>query len=357
MMIGNKIILEGNVMKKVKFLVFLLAALLILAACAPAAAPPPAEEAPPAAPDEPAEPAEEPEQEPEAEEEQVFRIGVSMPPILNDFHAVMYREIQDAIAAAPANFEFEVVGSVDANEQVNVLEVFYDQGFDGVVISPFDGNLVAPIAEQIYQSGTPTVIINRMIDTDQFRAFVAGDNPGGGRNAADFIGEYLDGEGYVFVMEMNSGTPISNDRSGAFLEQVEAHWPDLTIIGTADSGNTREGGFEQMTNALSAHPRIDAVFGHCEMAGLGMVAAIEAAGRTDIQLTTAFGGSVFIVEEFDNDPDFLLRASMSYLPVMGASAIQAIMDILMGVDVPRYAIDPPLVLTAANLEEWRGWAF
>ena len=339
-------------MKKVKIIAILLAVLLVLAACAPAAAP--AEPAAPAAP-EPAAPAAPAEVEDDGE--QVFRIGVSMPPILNDFHAVMYREIRDAIAAAPANFEFEVVGAVDANDQVNVLEVFYDQNFDGVVISPFDGNIIAPIAAQIYQSGTPTVIINRMIDTDQFRAFVAGDNPGGGRNAADFIGEALGGEGYVFVMEMNSGTPISNDRSNAFLEQVEANWPGLTIIGTADSGNTREGGFEQMTNALSAHPRIDAVFGHCEMAGLGMVAAIEAAGRTDVQLTTAFGGSLFIVEEFDNDPDFLLRASMSYLPVMGASAINAIMDILNGVNVPRYAIDEPLVLTSANLAEWRGWAF
>jgi len=338
-----------------KILALLLALLLVagLAACGggdnePDPTPAPAAETP-------AEPADV--EEDDDEEERVYRIGVSMPPILNDFHAVMYREIQDAIAAAPANFEFEVVGAVDANDQVNVLEVFYDMDLDGVVISPFDGNIIAPIAEQIYQSGVPTVIINRMIDTDQFRAFVAGDNPGGGRNAADFIGEYLDGEGYVFVMEMNSGTPISNDRSNAFLEQVEANWPGLTIIGTADSGNTREGGFEQMTNALSAHPRIDAVFGHCEMAGLGMVAAIEAAGRDDVQLTTAFGGSLFIVEEFDNDPDFLLRASMSYLPVMGASAINAIMDILNGVDVPRYAIDEPLVLTAANLAEWRGWAF
>lgn len=342
-----------------KILALLLAVSLVLAACAgPAAAP--AAPAPAPAPAAAAAPAPAPEAEAPADEpadEVVFRVGVSLPPILNDFHAVMRTEIENAVANAPDNFDFQIVSAMDANDQYNVLEVLYLEQFDGVVISPFDGVLIAPIAEQIYMTGAPTVIINRAIATDHFTAFVAGDNPGGGRNAADVIGERLGGEGYVFGLRMAAGTPIDADRHNAFMEQLETYWPGITIIGDGDAGNTREGGFNTMQNALQAHPHIDAVFGHCEIAALGAVAAIEQSGREDIQIVTGFGGSLFLVEIFEEEPDFLLNATMSYLPVMGATAIETMIRILNGETVERYVIDPPLILTAENLDMWRDWAY
>jgi len=286
---------------------------------------------------------------------EVFRIGISLPPILNDFHAAMRNSIEEAVANAPDNFDFTIVSALSADDQFNQLEVFYNENFDGVIISPDDGTLIAPIAEAIYNSGTPTVIINRAIDTDVWTSFVACDNVGGARTAAHHIAEFLGGEGYVFIAHMRAGTPIDRERTYPFLEELAEHWPGITVLGRAEAGNTREGGFDMMQNAMAAHPEINAVWAGSEIAALGIAHAATLAGRDDLVIAMGFGASQALVDELDADPDFIVQ-SMCYVAGMGANAVQAMMDILNGEEVGRYHLRESIVINRDNLHIWREWA-
>lgn len=343
-------------MKKSIILSFVIVVMLALAACGGNQAPasPPAAAAPPAAATaaEPAAAATETAAEPAGD--QVFRIGVSLPPILNDFHAGMRRSIEDTIANAPANFEFTVVSALDEGDQFNVLEVFYNENFDGVIISPLNGTLIAPIAEQIYFSGTPTVIINRAIDSEHYTTFVACDNEGGSRTAAHHIAEVLGGEGTVFIARMSAGTPIDSERTYPFLEAIAEH-PGITVLGDAEAGNTREGGFNMMQNAMAAHPVINAVFAGSEVAGLGVAHAAELAGRDELKIVIGFGASQALVDELDGDPNFIAQA-MCYVAGMGGNAVEAMMAIMRGEDVGKRHLRESIVLNRDNLHIWREWA-
>ena len=291
-----------------------------------------------------------------AEEAPTFRIGVSLPPILNDFHATMKVEIENVIANAPDNFTFDVVGSNSGEEQVDVLEMFYEQRYDGVVISPWDGNLVGPMAEQIYNTGTPVVIVNRMVNPEVFTTFVAGDNPGGARLMAHYIGETLGEEGgTVFVMRMVAGTPIDADRMQA-IPVFEQYYPNVRVIGEAEGTNSAEGGYEAAMNAMQAHPHIDVIYGHDEYAARGALQAFEDAGRNEIRLSTGFNGTKLFLQECTDDPNIKLRMA-AYQPVIGATAVSAMMDILNGVEVERFVIYPSMVLGPHNIEEWAHLAF
>ena len=285
----------------------------------------------------------------------VIRIGVSLPLITNDFHAAMRNSIEEHIANAPDNFYFHVVAALNTDHQVNVLETFYDMGFDGVIISPDDGTLIAPISEQIYFSGTPTVIINRAIESEHFTSFVACDNVGGARVAANHIAEFLGGEGTVFIAHMRAGTPIDRERTYPFIEVIENYWPNITILGSAEAGNTREGGFNMMQNAMAAHPEINAVWAGSEIAALGIAHAAQLAGRDDLVIAMGFGASQALVDELDADPDFIVQ-SMCYVAGMGANAVQAMMDILTGETVGRYHLRESIVINRENLHVWREWA-
>jgi ABC-type sugar transport system substrate-binding protein len=289
----------------------------------------------------------------------MLRVGVSLPPILNDFHAVMVELIEAAIAEGPDNIDWHIVGSLDENDQFNQLEIFYDLNFDAVLISPFNGTLIAPIAERIYNSGTPTVIINRRIDSDAYSAFVSLDQPQGGRMAADIIGEYLGGTGYVFSTRMAVGTPIDSDRHYGFMEQIEAHWPGITILGYAEAGNTREGGFNTTQNALQAHPHIDAIFGHCGVAGMGVAHAVAQAGRDDVRIIVPLGGTLDNLAAFEEgDPNNpVTKYVVGGFPTMGTGGVEAIIGILTGQDVQKSVLENWMVLHADNLDEWRHLAF
>ena len=345
-----------------KFLaVVLFAMLFAFAACAAEGTPAvPAPEVPAAAPEVAPEVAPEAPAAVEEPGEQVFRVGISLPPILNDFHATMMHEIENAIANAPPNFEFTLTGSNDAGEQVMVLETFATMGFDGIIISPWDGSLVGPVAEYIYNMGTPVVVINRMIDPPVFTSFVAGDNPGGSALMAHYIGEFLGGEGTVVTMRMVAGTPIDADRQYPFLEVMETYFPNIEILcggQGVEGGNNREGGYDAAMILMQRFPHIDVIYGHDEFAARGALQAFDDAGRTELRLATGWSGTKEFLAEIEEQGDAVRLRVAAYLPVMGATAVQAMIDILNGEEVERYTIDPPLVLGPHNVDEWAHMAF
>ena len=345
---------KKNVFRTVSLLVSLLMVFAFVAACAadPAPAPAPAPAAP--APEAPA-PAPAP-AAPEAERQ--FRVAVSLPPIQNAFHAQMRVIIDAAVAEAPDNFEFVVINALDDSDQVNMLTQWYGEGdWDLIGIMPNNGTLVTPIAERIFNSGVPTIVMNRNIESDVRTAFVTGDNFGGGYNAGRFIADFLGGEGTVAVLRSIAGTPIDMERMDGFNTAI-VNYPGIEILVEGDGQFNREAGFEAMTNILAAFPHIDALYTQDDEAALGALTAIQGAGRTDIRIITGFGGTVGAFEIYQMaDPDHILRATMSYFPTMGAEGIRQAIRYLQGESIPDETFAPSYVVTMDNVHEFMQYAY
>lgn len=303
---------------------------------------------------------EEYEEEEEPEEIQQFRIAISLPPILNDFHETMVEEFEKAISEAPENFEFIFYYGGDEPDSVTqeyALEQIMLGEYDGVIISPWYGGAVGPLAEKIYDTGIPVIIVNRMISPEVYTTFVAGDNPGGARLMAEYIGEAVADleEVNVFVLRMIVDTPIDEDRQEA-IEILES-FPNITIIGEAERAINFDTGYEATVAALREHEHIDVIYAHGEFAARGAIQAFKDADRyEELILATGFGGARLLLEEFEENPDWKLRVA-AYLPGMGATAITTMIDILNGEEVQRYVIDPPLILGPENMSEWAHMVF
>ena len=340
-------------MKKILSIVLSVFLAAALTACGGGSAPTPVA---PATPSAPASSASAPADNPG--EEQQFRVAFSLPPIRNDFHARMRVVIDEAITQQPANFEFVPINAIDENDQLNQLEIFRNEGFDLIAIMPSDAPLLAPIIEEIYNSGIPVIIINRAIPSDTYTHFIAGDNPGGGRLAAQHIGEVLGGEGDIVMLRMGVGTPIDTDRHNGFMEVMEQSFPNINIMGDIGSAPTREAGLESMANALQAYPHIDAVYTHDDEMALGALTAIEQAGRTDIKIMTGFGGTRTVFEMYaENNPDLVLKGTALYSPMMGADAVRLAVDVLNGVSHPKDIIQPSIFVTRENIQQFMEYGY
>jgi len=351
-------------MKKILAILLVVALMTVMiAACAAPDAPPPVDDAEEVTAPEPAAPAEldeaDPVDEPAEQEDagdETFRVAIQLLPIPNAFHAVMRDLIEEAAEAAPANFEFEIFGSTDENDQIRVLEVIYEEAmrgeWDGVIISPQNGTLVGPIAEQMYNSGIPVVIINRLTDPEVFTAYVAGDNPGGARDFAHYVGAALPDGGTVFEVRMTAGTPIDRDRHYPFVEVLEANYPDVEWLGSGEGGNSFEMGYELGMNALMAHDVINVVYAHDEFAARGFWNAVIDAGREDDLVLVGFwGGTREFWYELDEDPDLVLRG-IAYQPAMGTLAVQTMIRILQGETVDFFTVEPSMIFGPHNMDEW-----
>ena len=363
-------------MKKVLFILLAMVLVFALVGCddpAPVVEEPAVEE--PAV-EEPAveEPAvEEPAvEEPAETTDEEFTIGVVLGIMSNDFHSQMRVEVDRAIEEIAAQYPNVTINAVNPNtpdEQLDQIETFLMQGVDVLVIMPQDAALVAPLAEQAYNDGIPTVIINRRLpDGVPYTSFVVGENIPGGRMAAEYIVDFIEdnmdgGPADVVAINMGSGMPIAQDRQEGFMS-VAADHPAINLLGPEEgyeSAPNRDAGLETMQTVLIAHPHIDIVFTHDDETALGVLTAIHMAGRTDIQVVTGFGFTIdsmriYMGEDVMPGQD-LLRGTALYPPSMGYNAIWIALDVLFGRGAPQlYLVDGAFV-TRDNVQDFYDHAY
>jgi ribose transport system substrate-binding protein len=276
------------------------------------------------------------------------RVGILLPPVPNDFHAAVRDNVLAATAQHP-DINWTIRWATSAADQVPAAQFMMDEMFDLMIIMPSDGALMTPVAEAIYNAGTPTVIVNRPLNPGaRFTALVTGDNFRGGQNAARVLGERLGGTGNLAVLRFGVGNPIDTERLGGFMDVFPREFPNINIVGQAEGGVNRTGGLTAMETLLIAHPQIDALFSLDDEAALGAITAIRAAGRTDIRYITGFGGAR---EAYDllaaNDPQFI--ASMSFNPSMIVDGVEMAVRILRGGTFPRETLLTSHVVDSNNV--------
>jgi len=359
-----------------KFLAIALAVLLAftLVACAaeppPAPAPDPAPAPAPAPDPDPAAPAPAPAPEPEPTEE--FTIGVVLGVRSNDFHSQMRIEVDRAVEEAAVlypNITIIPVNPNAADEQLELIETFLMQEVDLLVIMPADAALVAPLAQQAYEDGIPTVIINRRLPDDvPYTNFVVGLNEPGGRMSGEYIEQFIkdnfDGAADVVAINMGSGMPIAQDRQAGFMSVAGGN-PLFNLLGPEEgyeSAPNRDAGLETMQTVLLAHGHIDIVFTHDDETALGVLAAIHDAGRDDIQVVTGFGFSVDSMKIYSGENVMpgqdLLKGTALYPPSMGYDAIFVAIDILLGRGPSeKDIIIPGAFITRENVSDFFAFAY
>ncbi len=280
-----------------------------------------------------------------------FRIAVSLPPANNAWQAKMLDSMLAEAAKDTTNFDITIKNAVDDADQLNTLQTFKDGGYDMICVLPGNGTLMTPIVNEIYNSGTKIMVIDRPIANDQYTVFYGGDNAQGGRNAAKYIGDRLKGKGRIAILRSYVGSPIDKLRYDGFMEVLKAKYPGIKVLVEGDGEFNQEAGRKAMSDILPAYPHIDAIYAQDDEAAVGALTEIRSARRTDIKFITGFGGSktAFALMSV-RDPVY--GASMSYLPTMGGRALAMAKEMLQGKTFPKDNIEPTIVVTADNVAKY-----
>jgi ribose transport system substrate-binding protein len=280
-----------------------------------------------------------------------FRIAVSLPPANNAWQAKMLDTVLAEVAKDKDKFDITVKNAVDDADQLNMLQTFKEGGYDMICVLPGNGTLMTPICNEIYQSGTKLMIIDRPIANDQYTVFYGGDNYQCGANAAKYLGDRLKGKGQIAILRSYVGSPIDLQRYSGFMDVLKKNYPRIKVLVEGDGEFNQEAGRKAMSNILPAYPKIDAVYTQDDEAAVGALTEIRSAKRSDIQFVTGMGGSktAFALMSV-RDPVY--GASMSYLPSMGGRAVALAKQILLGASFKKDIIEPTVVVTADNVAKY-----
>jgi len=294
----------------------------------------------------------------------MVRIGFSAPAA---DHGWMGAITKAAIAEAGQYDDVELIqaeATNDVNLQISQIETFINDKVDAIVLLPFDGAALTEVATKAMEAGIVVINVDREFsDPNAARTTVLGDNYGMGVSAGSFICEQLGGQSDAVVAEIAGidSLPLTQDRSQGFADALADCGLDVDNRVAADF--TVQGGESATANLLQAAPKIDALWNHDDDQGVGVLAAIDNAGREEFFMVGG-AGSANVMRSIQAD-DTVLKATVIYPSTQAADGIKlarllvqdkAVSD-LVEVEVPRVVQLYAPVVTKDNVEAYLPTAF
>jgi len=227
------------------------------------------------------------------------KVGLVMKSLANEFFKQMQAGAEQYAAKNASKFSFKAVGMKDERDfaaQVDAIENFVTQKYDIIVVAPADSKaMVTPLAKAV-KAGVHVINIDVELDKEAKKAagidlaFFGPDNRAGAKLAGDYLAKALGPGGKVVILEGNPEADNARQRKRGFDDSVAAG--KLKLLDSKTAHWETEEANTLMTNFLTQYPDIQGVMAANDSMALGVVKALDAAGKS---------GKIKVVG-FDNIP-------------------------------------------------------
>jgi ribose transport system substrate-binding protein len=259
-----------------------------------------------------------------------------------------------------------VEGTNDVNQQISQVETLISKKVDIIVMLPFDGKALTETGIKAMRAGIPVVNLDRVFDSPQAaRTWIGGDNYGMGAAAGTYVAEQMKAKGVAnpIIAEVQgiAALPLTQERSQGFADSLKA--AGFKVSNQVSAEFTVESGQSVTANLLQAAPKIDAIWNHDDDQGVGVLAAIDEAGRKEF-IMVGGAGSKNVMDAIKAD-NTVLKATVTYPPSMASSAIKLArliaqgkgMSDLVEVDVPNSITLASAIVTKENVDQYLPTSF
>lgn len=168
-------------------------------------------------------------------------------------------------------------------KQMNQIADLVARDVDALLIQPKDIGCLASSAEKARENGIPVFCIDTNLESDAVACWIASDNREMGREGARLLAKLLYGrygayQGKVVNLMASLTSTSGIQRSEGFLEVMQ-DYPEIEIVATQNTDLYLEEALTVTSNLLQKFPDLDGIWCAGDNAGLGVIRAIEQAGR------------------------------------------------------------------------------
>jgi ribose transport system substrate-binding protein len=249
-------------------------------------------------------------------------IGFSAPAADHGWIAAIANNAKAQAAQFP-DVTFEAVNPTnDITQQIAAVETLINKKVSALVMLPNDGSQLTSTGLKAMAAGIPVINLDRIFDSPlAYRTWIGGDNYGMGVSAGTYVAEQLKAKGVAnpIIGEIAGidSLPLTQARSKGFADALKSYGFSVGPRQAADF--TAQGGQRVAANLLQAAPKLDALWNHDDDQGIGVLAAINQAGRNEFFMVGG-AGSANAMRDIKAD-NTVLKATVTYSPTMASSAI------------------------------------
>lgn len=237
-----------------------------------------------------------------------------------------------------------------SERQVAQIDSFVNAGVDILVVAPNDYRSVAPAIVRARKHGIPVVLFDRKANTNDYTAYIGGDNIAAGRAMGNYALSLISGsrQGQVgTILELTGGKASSPaiDRHRGFRSVMKGNkHVDYRFI---DTDWTSEENYRTMKAYLKTHPAPDVVFCHSDLAALNARQAAKDLGVVDKIQFLGIDGLPGKGEGLECVANGILAGTYTY-PTNGEQIVKLCLNILQKQPYKRDNIMQSVLVTPDN---------
>ncbi len=211
----------------------------------------------------------------------------------------------------------------DIAAQIAAIQTLISKKVDVIVVLPNDGAQLTAVALQATQAGIPVVNLDRVFDTSRAsRVWIGGDNYGMGVSAGQYIGATLKAKGVsnpiIGEIAGIDSLPLTQQRSQGFKDSLSQFG---FKVGPRQAAQfTVESGQSVAASMLQANPHFDAIWNHDDDQGIGVLAAIKQANRSEFFMVGGAGSANMM--RYIKADNTVVKATVLYPPTMANDAVR-----------------------------------
>ena len=284
-----------------------------------------------------------------SQKEKTYKIAVSQCSVGN-WRFKLNNELLAAQYLYDQNVTVEIINCYDRSDvQVRQIDSLSQSDIDLLVVAPNEYEEVAPALRRAKERGVPVILFDRKADTDDYTAFIGGDNVAVGKMAAEYAMQLVEQSTGKHILEVTAlqSTSPSLDRHRGFEEVMRRH-PQMDyqcIFGNWDDHHTHDIVKEQ----LEQGKRPDVIFCHSDFMARGAYWAVRDAGLEGQVKVIGVDGLPGADEGIEHVQEGHFAATCVY-PTHGEQIVKLALDILTGKPFERINYLNSMMITPENVD-------
>jgi len=279
-------------------------------------------------------------------------IALIMKTLTNPF----FIEMEKGARRAQDEFDINLIVKTGAQEtsieqQIAIVEDLIAADVDAIVIAPGSSTELIPVLKRAQDAGIVVINIDNRLD----RAlsvelglvgvpFISVDNEHGAYLSAKCLADRISEPTDVAILEGIREAMNAQERKAGSLRAF-AENPLITVVECQSANWKIDEGHAMTRQMLEYHPTIKAIFAANDMMGLGAVAYLAEAGRTDV----AVAGYDALADALDAIREGKMLCTIDQQPAeQGYLGIQSAVRALAGEALPEEIMLDVLLITAEN---------
>jgi signal transduction histidine kinase/DNA-binding response OmpR family regulator len=276
-----------------------------------------------------------------------YRIGFSQCSNAGPWRKAMLAGMQRELAFHP-EVQLRVLDAHDnSTVQQQQIRQLVSEGIDLLIVSPYEAEPITPAVEEAYQRGIPVVLVDRRTDSQNYTAYVGGNNIEVGQTAARYAAGLLHQHGSLIEILGTPGSSATSGRHQGFIQALKAY-PGIKLAAQVTGDWRNESLQPALTAALKAHPEVSVIFSHNDGMGRGASEVCQKLGLVGRVRIIGVDGLLGKNEGIGLVQRGLLTASLLYSPG-GEDAIRTALKILKRQPFNRENTLGTLVIDSTNV--------